>query len=186
MVEDLTVLLVGDDEPDEKLVEQLEKKNLAVEISSKKEFPSLLALVEPHIVIHTGKEGAERTASILKETEEVRRVRLVVLAPRDELSELRQLDKTVVVSLLATDIAPSVVAARVLMLAKKGPDKSGRPQSIAAKPPAREPAKAPGAPPSLPKAAPFTKPGAPPKPIIAEAKPPERPLVPSLGARPEG
>src|SRR5690606_26571421 len=135
MVEDLTVLLVGDGEPDEKLVEQLEKKNLGVEISSKKEFPSLLALVEPHVVIHTGTEGAERTAAILKETEEVRRVRLIVLAPREELADLRQLDRRVVVSLLATDIAPSVVAARILMLAKKGPDKLGRPQSMPAKPP---------------------------------------------------
>lgn len=133
MLEDLTVLLVGDDEPDGKLVEQLEKKNLNVEISAQKELGSLLALVEPHIVVHIGKKGAEATVDLLKQTEEVRRVRLIVLAERDALSDLRKLDRTVVVSLLADDIAPSVVAARVLMLAKKGPEKSLRPPSAAAK-----------------------------------------------------
>lgn len=142
MVEDLTVLLVGDDEPDEKLVEQLEKKNLAVEISAKNELGSLLALVEPHIVVHIGKDGAEETVNLLKETEEVRRVRLIVLADRDDLTDLRKLDRSVVVSLLATDIAPSVVAARVLMLAKKGPEKSLRPPSAVAKPPPKEAAPA--------------------------------------------
>jgi tetratricopeptide (TPR) repeat protein len=136
MVEELTVLLVGDDEPDEKLVQQLEKKNLNVEISAQKELGSLLALVEPHIVVHIGKNGAEATVNLLKQTEEVRRVRLIILAERDALSDLRNLDRTVVVSLLADDIAPSVVAARVLMLAKKGPEKSLRPPSAAATLPA--------------------------------------------------
>lgn len=155
MVEDLTVLLVGEGEPDETLFEQLEKKNLAVEISAPQEFSSLLALVEPHLVVHLGKEGAENTVKILKEQEEVRRVRLVLVAGRDDLPDLRRLDRAVVVSLLADDIAPSVVAARVLMLAKKGPDKSGRPNRIA-KPPAAAPSSQKSPPTTAAKPAPTT------------------------------
>lgn len=194
MVDDLTVLLVGDGEPNEKLFEQLEKKDLSVEISALEEFPSLLALVEPHLVIQVGTKGAEDTVRILKESEEVRRVRLVIVAPRDDLNDLRKLDRTVVISLLADDIAPSVVAARVTMLAKKGPEKSEGIPSRAPRPPespkatapqptaAKLAAPKPAAPkPAVPKLA-APQPAAPkavvPSPANPEAAPSKKPVIP--------
>ncbi len=134
MVDDLTVLLVSQAEPDVALGSELEKQNLAVEYSDVKEFKSLMALVEPALVVHIGQEGAEQTVNVLRENKDERRVRLLVLADRKDLVELRKLDRSVVVSLLATDIAQPVIATRIVMLAKKGPEKTFPPSaSMAAK-----------------------------------------------------
>ncbi len=128
-----TVLLVGEVKPDDKLIEELEKQDVIVEVAQCAELESLLTLVEPALVVQIGKAGTVATVNLLKKQENTRRIRLVVLAARLELPELRKLDRSVVLSLLATDIAPTVIAARVTMLAKKSQTKSQTPPPVAVK-----------------------------------------------------
>ena len=131
MAEELTVLLVSAIEPDENLVAQLEKQGVFAEQCLPEELSNMLALVEPSLVVQLGAPGAAEVTELLKTTSNVRRVRLVIVAARKEIPELRKLDRAVVVSLLATDIAPSVVATRISMLARKGPGKTDPPPDVA-------------------------------------------------------
>jgi|GEM_PF-1729536 len=136
MADDLTVLLVGENPPDEKLLQQLEKQHVMGDFCSPKELPNMMGLADPHLVVHVGKAEAQSTFEFLKDPQNEKRIRLVVVAERKDLPELRKLDRSVVVSLLATDIAPSVIATRITMLAKKGPVKTvpppGSPEGAAA------------------------------------------------------
>ena len=131
MAEELTVLLVSAVEPDENLVAQLEKQGVFAEQCLPDELSNMLALVEPSLVVQLGAPGAAEVVELLKTTNNVRRVRLVIVASRKDIPALRKLDRAVVVSLLATDIAPSVVATRISMLARKGPGKTDPPPEIA-------------------------------------------------------
>lgn len=136
MSDDLTVLLMGTPAPSEQLKSLLEKQRVFGDHAKLGELNNMVRLADPALVVHFGKEGAQDAVALLKDQPVAGRVRLVVVANRSELTELRKLDREVVASLLATDMPDSVLAARIAMLAKKRGDTGLRDMPSTAPPPA--------------------------------------------------
>jgi len=116
---DLSVLLVELAGSNKELLGQLELLNVAVEQCAPQDLEALLPLVEPDLVVHNGSARVEASLEVLRKLNPSSPTRLLIIAARDELPQLRKLDRKVVISLVATDISARVVASRVAMLAKK-------------------------------------------------------------------
>src|SRR5690606_25889973 len=104
----------------------LEKQGIFGDPVNQNEFPNMLRLADPALVIHFGKEGAHDTVRVLQKMPPDQRVHLVVIASRSDLPELRKLDRNVVSSLLATDMPDSVLSARIAMLARTKRERQAR------------------------------------------------------------
>ncbi len=135
MSDDLTVLLMGTLTPSEQLKSLLEKQRVFGDHAKLGELNNMVRLADPALIVHFGKEGAQEVVTLLKDQPVAGRVRLVVVANRSELTELRKLDREIVASLLATDMPDSVLAARIAMLAKKRGDTGSRDLASSVPPP---------------------------------------------------
>lgn len=127
MSEDLNVLLMGTAGPSEQLKSLLEKQKIFGDRARLAELENMVRLADPALIIQFGKEGAQEAVDLLQSLPPHLSVRLVVIANRSELLDLRKLDRNVVVSLLATDMPDSVLAARIVNLARK---RDGGPSTI--------------------------------------------------------
>lgn len=117
--EDLSVLVVDPAGASEELRAQLEFLNVAVEQSRPEDLEALLPLVEPDLVVHYGSASVESSVEMLRKRNPEFPTRLLIVAARDELPELRKLDRKVVISIVATDISAKVIASRLVRLAQK-------------------------------------------------------------------
>lgn len=143
MSEDLSVLLSGSAAPSAQLKSLLEKQGIFGDPVNQNEFPNMLRLADPALVIHFGKEGAHDTVRVLQKMPPDQRVHLVVIASRSDLPELRKLDRNVVSSLLATDMPDSVLSARIAMLARTKRERQARGEALPNSPPVVPPMQAP-------------------------------------------
>ena len=119
MTDAWTVLLVGGGTPHRVLLEQLKKQNIFAESCTREELPLKLQLAEAALVVNLGHQGATQLLSLLKKSQGSTPSRVVFIAERAQLPRLRKLDRSLVASVLATDMTADVAAARILMLLKK-------------------------------------------------------------------
>ncbi len=119
MSEDLTVLLLGSPGPSDQLKALLEKQRIFGDPVRRGELENMMRLADPALLVQFGKDGARDVVEMLRAKPIAERVRLVIIAERPDLPELRKLDREIVASLLATDMPDSVLSTRIGMLAKK-------------------------------------------------------------------
>ncbi len=119
MLTESTVLLVWTSQSPDWLVEQLDQADVFVESCPLSDFERTLTVVGPDLVLHVGREGAEQVVAALEKLPASGRVRVVFVAPRSEMEALRRLDRTIVVSVLPEEMAPTLLVERVVQLANR-------------------------------------------------------------------
>ncbi len=119
MAVEATVLLVSRRDLPKALVTQLEAAGVFVEATRPDELSQVFAVVSPDLVVHFGAEHAEDVATLVAAGPDARRVRLVLVVEREAVAELRKTNRSVVASILSSDMPETTLVDRVVALAQK-------------------------------------------------------------------
>lgn len=119
MNENLTVLVVSEGEPDERVIAALEQNRVFVERCRVPEFRAMLPLVAPELVVYLGASAAVELVRVLGDPDLVAPSHLAVVAEPGAQAGLGSLDRRLVVAVLSSEVPAAALAARLTTLARR-------------------------------------------------------------------
>lgn len=119
-----TVLLVSTREVPAHLPADLEAAGVFVETTGLNELSQVFEVTCPDLIVHWGAEGFDDVAVFAAKGPEAKRVRMVVVAERSKLSEVRKANRSVVASVLADDMPGKALVERIVSLARRSSQNS--------------------------------------------------------------